>query len=94
MSSGEYFDLAFGVAADNVGCGNELSGSFRICSPAELAVQTQLMGRTAKSIAGRLSFMLDSAEHISPRLVNESTCDKVAMDIFSYLRDMPPPEEK
>ena len=37
--------------------------------------------------------MLDSAEHISPRLVNESTCDKVAMDIFSYLRDMPPPEE-
>ena len=89
----EYFDLAFGVAADNVGCGNELSGSFRICSPAELAVQTQLMGRTAKSIAGRLSFMLDSAEHISPRLVNESTCDKVAMDIFSYLRDMPPPEE-
>lgn len=89
----EYFDLAFGVAADNVGCGNELAGSFRICSPSELAVQTRLMSRTAKSIAGRLSFMLDSARHISPRLVNESTCDKVAMDVFSYLRDMPPPEE-
>lgn len=89
----EYFDLAFSVAANETGCPMDQMPSVRKYTPAQLPDSVFMMGRISKNIYRRLSEVLGSAEMCNQRHINNRNRDQTALDAFSYVKDMPRPEE-
>lgn len=89
----EYFDLAFSVAANETGCPMVQMPSVKKYTPAQLPDSVFMMGRISKNIYRRLSEVLGNAEMCSQHHLNNRNRDQTALDAFSYVKDMPRPEE-
>lgn len=88
----EYFDLAFAVAANETGCDMRKMPSVRKYSPSSLPDCVFMMGRVSKTIYKRLSDVLADAPLAREKNLNDHNRDSTALDAFSYMKDMPRPE--
>lgn len=88
----EYFDLAFSVAANEIGCPMREMPCVRKYSPSSLPDSVFMMGRVSKNIYKRLSDVLSKADMWDGRKLNDHNRDQSALDAFSYVKDMPRPE--
>ena len=89
----EYFDLAFSVAANETGCPMRDMPSVKVYSPSRLPEAAFMMGRVSKNIYRRLSDVLNDAEMCDKKRLCDKNRDQTALDAFSYVKDMPRPEE-
>lgn len=91
----EYFDLTFSVAANELGCPSNALPSVKLCTPATLPNATFAMSKVSKSIYRRYSDELSQGQDMSHlESVNCSKIrDYVAMEAFSYVKNMPLPTE-
>lgn len=88
----EYFDLAFAVAANETGCDMRKMPSVKKYSPSSLPDCVFMMGRVSKAIYKRLSEVLADAPLSKDKNLNDHNRDSTALDAFSYVKDMPRPE--
>ena len=89
----EYFDLAFSVAANETGCPMRDMPAVKVYSPSRLPESAFMMGRVSKNIYRRLSDVLSDAEMCDKKRLCDRNRDQTALDAFSYVKDMPRPEE-
>ncbi|MGN1090300.1 MAG: hypothetical protein ACI4Q6_07860 [Huintestinicola sp.] len=89
----EYFDLAFLVAANETGCNMRELPSVKKYSPSLLPDGAFMLGRISKNVYRRLSDVLADAEKAENEHLNDHNRDRMALDAFSYVKDMPRPEQ-
>ena len=89
----EDFDLTFSVAANETGCPMDKLPSVKVYSPSQLPDSVFMMGRMSKNIYRRLSDVLRDAEQWDEKKLNDHNRDQTALDAFSYVKDMPRPED-
>lgn len=89
----EYFDLAVSVAANELGCPDGSLPSVKIYSPANLPNAAFAVGKVAKGIYRRFSEVLSQAQDMSKLKNTEQLGDQLAMEAYSYIKNMPRPGE-
>lgn len=89
----EYFDLAVSVAANELGCPNDSLPSVKVFSPASLPNAAFAIGKVAKGIYRRFSEVLAQAQDMSKLKNTEKLGDQLAMEAYSYIKNMPRPGE-
>lgn len=89
----EYFDLAVSVAANELGCPNESLPSVKVFSPANLPNAAFAIGKVAKGIYRRFSEVLAQAQDMSKMKNTDKLGDQLAMEAYSYIKNMPRPGE-
>ena len=89
----EYFDLAVSVAANELGCPNDSLPTVKVFSPANLPNAAFAIGKVAKGIYRRFSEVLAQAQDMSKLKNTEHLGDQLAMEAYSYIKNMPRPGE-
>lgn len=89
----EYFDLAVSVAANELGCPNDSLPTVKVYSPASLPNAAFAIGKVAKGIYRRFSEVLAQAQDMSKLKNTEHLGDQLAMEAYSYIKNMPRPGE-
>ncbi len=91
----EYFDLTVSVAANELCCPENALPSVRICTPATLPNAAFAVGKISKAIYRRCSDALADGQDMS-ELENKNCFkihDKVAMEAYSYVKNLERPSE-
>ncbi|MBQ5318156.1 MAG: hypothetical protein J6K17_03570 [Oscillospiraceae bacterium] len=89
----EYFDLAFAVAANELGCPENALPAVRVCTPATLPNAAFAVSKVSKAIYRRFSDALSDGPDMSS-LENKNCSkihDQIAMDAYSFIKDMTRP---
>lgn len=89
----EYFDLAVSVASNELGCPNGSLPSIRVYSPANLPNAAFAISKVAKGIYRRFSEVLSQAQDMSNLKSPEHLGDQLAMEAYSYIKNMSRPGE-
>lgn len=89
----EYFDLAVSVAANELGCPNDSLPTVKVYSPASLPNAAFAISKVAKGIYRRFSEVLAQAQDMSKLKSTEHLGDQLAMEAYSYIKNMPRPGE-
>lgn len=89
----EYFDLAVSVAANELGCPDNSLPSVKVFSPAGLPNAAFAISKVAKGIYRRFSEVLAQAQDMSKLKSPEHLGDQVAMEAYSYIKNMSRPGE-
>ncbi|MBQ8175822.1 MAG: hypothetical protein IJ035_02140 [Oscillospiraceae bacterium] len=91
----EYFDLTVSVAANELCCPENALPSVKICSPATLPNAAFAVSKLSKTIYRRCADALSEGEDMSA--LENKNCfkihDQVAMDAYSYVKDLSRPTE-
>lgn len=91
----EYFDLAVSVAANELCCPENALPSVKISTPANLPNAAFAVGKVSKAIYRRFSDALSEGQDMS-ELENKNCFkihDQVAMEAYSYVKNMTRPSE-
>ena len=91
----EYFDLMVSVAANELCCPENALPSVKICTPATLPNAAFAVSKVAKAIYRRCSDALSEGEDMA-ELENKNCFkihDKVAMEAYSYVKNMSRPSD-
>lgn len=91
----EYFDLMLSVAANELGCPSEALPAIKLCSPSTLPNAPFAVSKAAKSIYRRLSEVFAQGQDMSSSEGGsyDRIRDRFAMDVYSYVRNVPRPPE-
>lgn len=91
----EYFDLLLSVTANELGCPSDALTTTRMCSPATLPHAAFAMSKVSKAIYRRFSEFFSQGQDMS--YLGSKSWDKIrdqiAMEAYSYVRNMPRPAE-
>lgn len=88
----EYFDLAFSIAANEMGFAAEEMPYVRKYSPSLAPEAAFRMGKFSRYVYGAVSEKLQSIPSESSKQVSPVISDQSAMDAFSYIKDMERPD--
>ncbi len=88
----EYFDLAFALAANELGYPIGEMPCIRKYSPPLAPEGAFRMGKLSHYVYHSISESLKGASHALSKHVEQSASDQAAMDAFSYIKDMPRPD--
>lgn len=89
----EYFDLAVSVAANELGCPDGAMPSVKVYSPSNLPNAAFAVSRVAKAIYRRFSEALAQAQDLSGLKTTGKLGDQIAMEAYSYVKNMTRPGE-
>lgn len=88
----EYFDLAFSIAANEMGFAAEEMPYVRKYSPSLAPEAAFRMGKFSRYVYGAVSEKLQKIPSDSSKQVSPVISDQSAMDAFSYIKDMERPD--
>ncbi|MGN0695381.1 MAG: DUF6076 domain-containing protein [Oscillospiraceae bacterium] len=88
----DYFDLAFSIAANEMGFPSEDMPYVRKYSPSLAPESAFRMGKFSRYVYGAVSEKLSKIPAGSSKQINPVIADQSAMDAFSYIKDMERPD--
>ncbi|MBZ4671310.1 MAG: hypothetical protein JG769_1614 [Oscillospiraceae bacterium] len=88
-----YFDLAFSVAAKELGFPSSELPCAKRSSPSLLPDAPFMISRVSKGILKRISEAIDSADEPAYNRITDCMKDQIALNAFSYIKNLSRPEE-
>lgn len=88
-----YFDLRFSVISKELGYPSGEMPSARRYAPSQMPNAPFAISKVSKVILKHVSELIDSADTAQKPLISPCCRDKLAMDAFGYMKQIPRPEE-
>lgn len=89
----EYFDLAFSVAANETGMPTNELPYVKVYNPALMPEASFMMSKVSKAIYRRISDKMANVDFPIYKGINDQMRDRMALDAFSYVKNLSRPAE-